>query len=347
MPFIFDFFREVSNSKLPSNIENLLEIKKDNDSNQNKNIQFNYLKNHPEERLEHQSITLTFKDIFIIYNIIKSNEAAIFPDKTNIIYKIYKKITYNEDNLKSKVESDEKNFKKTFLYFSKLVLDEDLKKKINSQKDQKLSFQTDDTLAETDNAKFILARVKYSINTIIKHLNILSGSNFLSNQTESTEDFIKGLNKMIRLEGFNEMLKDKKLPLEWFGLYLQSNIENIPPNYKDKNYALLYNELLEESKQNLLNIQNDDSLNTIYSKIINSEKMIDIGLNNLKRIINNEKKFEIYDFIINCNIPILMDISWKQNNQIGSISFREDTKQSDKKKETIKCRDIIEFCNNF
>lgn len=42
-----------------------------------------------------------------------------------------------------------------------------------------------------------------------------------------------------------------------------------------------------------------------------------------------------------------MDISWKQNNQIGSISFREDTKQSDKKKETIKCRDIIEFCNNF
>ena len=347
MPFIFDFFREVSNSKLPSNIENLLEIKKDNDSNQNKNIQFNYLKNHPEERLEHQSITLTFKDIFIIYNIIKSNESAIFPDKTNIIYKIYKKITYNEDNLKSKVENDEKNFKKTFLYFSKLVLDEDLKKKINSQKDQKLSFQTDDTLAETDNAKFILARVKYSINTIIKHLNILSGSNFLSNQTESTEDFIKGLNKMIRLEGFNEMLKDKKLPLEWFGLYLQSNIENIPPNYKDKNYALLYNELLEESKQNLLNIQNDDSLNTIYSKIINSEKMIDIGLNNLKRIINNEKKFEIYDFIINCNIPILMDISWKQNNQIGSISFREDTKQSDKKKETIKCRDIIEFCNNF
>ena len=347
MPFIFDFFREVSNSKLPSNIENLLEIKKDNDSNQNKNIQFNYLKNHPEERLEHQSITLTFKDISIIYNIIKSNEAAIFPDKTNIIYKIYKKITYNEDNLKSKVENDEKNFKKTFLYFSKLVLDEDLKKKINSQKDQKLSFQTDDTLAETDNAKFILARVKYSINTIIKHLNILSGSNFLSNQTESTEDFIKGLNKMIRLEGFNEMLKDKKLPLEWFGLYLQSNIENIPPNYKEKNYALLYNELIEESKQNLLNIQNDDSLNTIYSKIINSEKMIDIGLNNLKRIINNKKKFEIYDFIINCNIPILMDINWKQNNQIGGISFREDTKQSDKKKETLKCRDIIEFCNNF
>ena len=36
MPFIFDFFREVSNSKLPSNIETLLEVKKENDSNQKK-----------------------------------------------------------------------------------------------------------------------------------------------------------------------------------------------------------------------------------------------------------------------------------------------------------------------
>ena len=78
------------------------------------------------------------------------------------------------------------------------------------------------------------------------------------------------------MEGFSEILKEKKLPLEWYGLYLQSNIENIPQNYKENNYALLYNELIEESKDNLMKIQNDDSLNTLYSKIINSEKMIDI-----------------------------------------------------------------------
>ena len=351
MPFIFDFFREVANSKLPSNIETLLEIKRDNESEQNRNIEFNFLKFHPEERLEHQSMCLTFKDILIIYNIIKSKDEEILGDKTGLIFKTYKKVTYHEDNLKSKVDNDEKNSKKTFIYLSKLVLDEDLKKKMNSKKDQKLSFQTDDTLAESDNVKFILDRVKYSINTIIKHLNILSKSNFLSNQYESTEDFIKGLNKMIKLEGFSEMLKEKKLPLEWFGLYLQSNIENIPPNYKENNYALLYKELIDESKQNLSKIQNDDSLNTIYSKIINSEKMIDIGSNNLKRIINNKKKFEIYDFIINCNVPVLIDIGWGQNNQINSITIREDTKgkndQSDKRSLTKKCRNIIEFCNNF
>ena len=362
MPFIFDFFREVSNSKLPVNIEKLLEIKKNlyehpekiTEKESERNIQFDFLKFHPEERLEHQSMCLTFKQLLIIFNIIKSKDEEILGEKTGVFYKTYKKITFHEAHLKSKVENDEKNQKKTFLFFSKLILDKDLKEKMNSKKDQKLSFQTEENLDDKDNAKFILKRVKYSINTIIKHLNVLSRSNFLTNQNESTEDFIKGLNKMIKLEGFSEMLKENKLPLEWFGLYLQSNIENIPPNYKENNYALLYNELIEESKQNLLRIQNDDSLNTIYSKIINSEKMIDIGLNNLKRIINNEKRFEIFDFIKNCHIPILMDISWNKTDEICGIHFREDTNNKGKEEstdkkgtQTKKCKDISEFCEKF
>ena len=137
MPFVFDFFREVSNSKLPVNIENLLEYKKTNRGS--RDIQFKYLKIHYEERLEHQSMCLTFKDFLIIYNITKSNE-DILGDKTGLVYKTYKKITYHEDNLKSKVENDKKNFKKTFIYLSKFVFDEELSKKMNSKKEQKLSF---------------------------------------------------------------------------------------------------------------------------------------------------------------------------------------------------------------
>ena len=349
MPYVFDFYREISNTKLPINIEKLLIQKKDNILD--KDIRYNYLTLHPEERLEHQSMCMTYKDVITVYNIIKSNEAEILGDKTNLIFKIYKKITYNEDNLKSKLENDEKNSKKTFIYFSKLVLDEDLKIKMDSKKEQKVSFQTDDNLAENDYAKFILTRVKFSINTIMKHLNILSRSNLLNKEAESTEDFVKDLNNMIRSEGFSEMLKEKKLPLEWFGLYLQSNIENIPPNYKENNYALLYNELIEESKQNLLKIQNDDSLNTIYSKIINSEKMIDIGLNNFKRIVNNKIKFEVIDFIKNCDVPVIMDVGM-QNSEINFINIKEDNSKgkneaSDKKAKNKKCKNIIEFCNNF
>ena len=350
MPYIFDFYREISNTKLPINIEKILINKKENIKDTN-NIKYNFLTIHPEERLEHQSMCLTYKDIFTIYEIIKSKDKELLGDKTNLMFKIYKKITYNENDLKSKVENDEKNATKTFVYFSKLVLDEDLKVKINSKKEQKVSFQTDDNLAETDYTKSILTRVKFSINTIMKHLNILSRSNFVNNESDSTEDFIKDLNKMIKMEGFSEMLKEKKLPLEWYGLYLQSNIENIPPNYKENNYSLLYNELIEESKQNLLKIQNDDSLNMIYSKIINSEKMIDIGLNNLKKIINNKIKFDAIDFIKNSNIPVIMDIGMQQN-EITSIVIREENLKGkneavDKKAVSKRCKNIIEFCNNF
>ena len=120
------------------------------------------------------------------------------------------------------------------------------------------------------------------------------------------------------MEGFSEMLKEKTLPLEWFGLYLKSNIENIPLSYKQNNYSLLYTELINESNEKLEKIKNDDSLNIIYNKIINSEKTIDISSNGLKRITNNEKKFEIFFFILKKDIPMTMIL---QRNTLPAITL--------------------------
>ena len=198
-----------------------------------------------------------------------------------------------------------------------------------------------------------MARVKYCINIIIKHLNALSRTNFFVDEKESTENFVKGLNKMISLEGFSEMLKEKALPLEWFDLYLQSNIENIPSEYRSNNYSKLYSELIDESTENLEKIQNDKSLNMIYSKIINSEKMIDISKNNLKRIKSNEKKFEILDFILKTSIPVTINIYRNKEKEICHIEFiKQDNKSNYTPKEgeeltSQNCNNIIEFCELF
>ena len=158
---------------------------------------------------------------------------------------------------------------------------------------------------------------------------------------------------MISLEGLSEILKEKTLPLEWFGLYLQSNIDNIPSEYKSNNFSQLYNELIDESEDNLNKIQNDNSLNTIYSKIINSEKMIDISKNNLKRIKSNQKKFEILDFILKAEIPITIYIYRTEPNEISHIEFtkkEENPKYSSGENEEVKkynCLNIIEFCESF
>ena len=158
---------------------------------------------------------------------------------------------------------------------------------------------------------------------------------------------------MISLEGFSEMLKEKALPLEWFGLYLQSNIENIPSEYRSNNYSKLYSELIDESNDNLQKIQNDNSLNMIYSKIINSEKMIDISKNNLKRIKSNEKKFEILDFILKSSIPVTINVYRNAEKEICLIEFIKQESKSDytpKEGEELtsqNCANIIEFCELF
>ena len=362
MPHVIDFFRNISSTKLPFNIEKLLEFKKaktiNQSSDEQRNIEFDFLKAHNEERMEHQSICISLKELFAIYNILKTENNGEYilgdkNDKKNIQYKTYSKLSFHIDNLNKIKDKDIQESKKTYVFFTQLIADEKLNEKINEKKDKKISFQSKQDLSAANNETFILSRVKYCINTIIKHLNPLSKTNFFVDEKESTENFVKGLNKMISLEGFSEMLKEKTLPIEWFGLYLQSNIENIPSEYKSHNYAQLYNELIEESTENLEKIQNDNSLNTIYSKIINSEKMIDISKNNLKRIKSNQKKFEILDFILKAEIPITIYIYRNDQKEISQIKFckKEEepkyNKSQNEEMKTIDCKNIVEFCENF
>lgn len=78
----------------------------------NISIEFNFLKMHPEERIEHQSLCLTWKDILMIYNIIKSDEIGIVGDSDGIISKTFNKLTFHEETFQKKIEKDAKEGKK-------------------------------------------------------------------------------------------------------------------------------------------------------------------------------------------------------------------------------------------
>ena len=365
MPHIIEFFRNISSTKLPINIEKLIEYRKNNSnispleggdkenvSKEQKDIEFNYLKAHPEERLEHQSICLTWKEYQVIYNIIKSNEEDIIGDKKGII-QTFKKLVFHEATFKKLIKIDEINSQRKYIYCEKMIFTEELQKELDEKENKKISFQTNETLNAENNEIFILKRIKYCIKTIIKHLNNLSKNNFLEDENESIENIVKGLIKMINLEGSSESLRENSLPLEWFGLYLQSNIENIPSEYKENNYSKLYDELIDETKQNLENIQNDNSLNVFYSKIINSEKLIDISHNNLKKIQINEKNFKILDFILNSKIPVTINIYRNKEKEMTHIEFVKEGNKSNYKHDqnekltALNCKKIVDFCELF
>ena len=338
--------------KMPNfNPESPLTEYKEVDETNHPPIDFNYLKSHPEERIEHKSLCFTWSDFLDIFEVIKANQAEIVGDSSNLISKTFDKLTFHTHTCEQKIEKDEKEGKKTFIFMTKLEMDEKLKEKINEKKDKKFSFQGSESMSESSKEVFILQRVKYCINTIVKHLNELTKTNF--NIDDSTENLLGSLSKIIKMEGFSEMLKEKTLPLEWFGLYLQSNIENIPEEYKKNNYFLLYKELIDESLSNLDKIKYDDSLNFLYNKISDSEKVIDISSNSLKSISTNEKKFEILFFIHKKEIPVTMLI-YKDplDDIISNLKFEKEQKPQETSggksiMSKIFCRNILEFCQLF
>ena len=320
-----------------------------NNSNERK-IDISFLEEHPEEHLEHQSICLNWSELIIIYETLKKIENNL--DKNSLFYKSFKKLTFQEKSLYKKENEDSENNSLTYIFLSNIIYEKKLKEKMNLNRSIKFNFESNENLNDLDKEKFILIRVKYCITTIIKNLNLLTRENFFIDEKKE-ENFVHGLNKIIELEGFNEILREKTIPLNWFGLYLQSNIEKIPIEYKRSNYKNLYDELIKENQDNLNNIKNDDSLNILYSKIINIEKLKEIVKNNVYRMENYERKIKLFNFIFNTKIQVYLIVHYEENifNRIEIKPILEEENNfniiNNNNSKIIKCKNIKEFIQNF
>lgn len=350
MPSIIKFFDYLLQVKLPNCIEQAIA---DKEKGNNVVSSYDYFKDYPNEKMEHQSICFTWSDLVLVYEVIKNNGDVFISDPKELFSKTYKKLTFYENAFRNKQEINENENTKTYLLLTNIDYSKEFEMKINSlSKQEKFSFESCDT-SENTNEKFILARVKYCISTIIRHLNILTRANFFIDASESTENFVIGLNKMIELEGFSEMLREKTIPLSWYGLYLQSNIGNIPVPHRRANYFQLYEELLKDSYTNLDNIQKDESLNYIFQKAQNCKKLIGIidhSLENLKKI---DSIIELKYIVSSVSVPvILQEIVLKKECiklevvdkalPLKKTSFFDKTKNID-----FPCNTILQFIDKF
>ena len=338
MPSMFYFFDNLTTTEIPKVIEDLLEKKRLNVKV--KNIDYEFFKYHENEGIDHQSICLTWNDYLNIYNILKEHSTEILGDSETIFYKTYKKLTFHDNTFKKKIQNDVMKNQKTFIFISRLNYTNNMKEKLSHKINKKFSFVGDDS---ENNENFQLSRIKYSINTIIKNLNDLTKVKF---HYEKNENFIKGLNTLIALEGFSDVLKEKTIPLQWFGLYLESNIENIPKKFLENDFLLLFDLLMEECQKTLKEIQKDNTLNILFSKVVNTSKSIDIINYNLIRLKNNEKKFEILNFVRTANINIKLIILWNENFLSG-IKFEIIDCQNQEKKEDKNEVSKIYECKNL
>ena len=342
LPFLFEICKQLKEVKLPNVIEELLITKEQQINNNNNidisnistvcNINSDYLKEHSDEFIHLQSMCFSLDEFYIIYDIIKSNEDFFIQDKKSFFGKTFKKLSFHEKKITTKINKDNEQSKKTFIYFTNIKYSDKLKDTLFVQKSQKFSFQSgSEDMKENANELFIFERVKYSINTIVKHLNTLTRANF-SADSESMENFVKGLNTMIELEGFSEMLKEKTIPLDWFGLYLQSNIGRIPQSKSRANYYQLYSDLIDDSKANYNVIKSDDTLNYVNSKTKISEKNIEIQSNMLMNYQQMIRRFQGTKFFLLCkeDYHICLQIKYKNGMpfKLSIIASEEPCKTS-------------------
>ena len=338
MPHIIEFFKNLSSTELPNYIQSSI--------NEGKKLEYKYLEIHPEEQFEYQSMCINWTEFIEIYKVLKSNPTLYFVEETKE-YKALKQLMNNEDMFYTKIENDEKNLKKSYVYFfnEKSFINDQLKEKMTGQKNKKVAFENKDV---SNDEKSILENIKYCFYVVLKNLNTLSKNNF--DQDESIENIIKELNNIINKEDFNGTLKEQALPLNWYGTYLQSYIDKIPSDYKDNNYSKLYDELIDEYSKNLDINKNDESLNILYKKIINGENSIEESSNFLTKLKNDQIKLDILHFILTKQIPIMIKIYRDNEAKITLIEIMKPDVKSKSKGEkaiTIKCNSMFEFCDIF
>ena len=315
MPYLYRICSDLRKVVLPNEINRILNDKENKVVEDNRHYNFEYLKEYPDEQGEHQSMCFGFIEFRLIYNLIKCNENIVAPDQNSIFYKTYKKMSFHENTIDNKIENDCAEGRKTFIFITKTTFNDKITQIISAKKTKEqfsVSSKKGDS-NENKNEHFILQRVMLCVNTMLKHLNPLSYKSFLK-ESDNLKDFVRGLNKMIELEGSSELLKEKTLPLEWFGLYLQSNIENIPAEKKKDNYEQLHIDLNDEANSILNALKSDDSLDIVYSKYKIIQKKIEYEDHLLTKLQKAQRKFKVVN-LFNEKIKLCLKIKEKKDKK--------------------------------
>ena len=204
---------------------------------------FDYFNENPDEILHLESICFSLNDILFILSLIGKNiEIFTGLPKYNFFCKTYKHIKSKDYKIDAEIDK-EPQITKYFVLFKDEKISQ-LEKLVGKKKKEESSF-----LTENQNEDLICKRVKFSIKTVLKGLNLLNNKDFAYlNTAISNEKFFSSLQYTLdELEDFSDMLN--QIPLKWYGQYLTNNKKRINQKYQESDFNLLYNEMLDEESK--------------------------------------------------------------------------------------------------
>lgn len=100
--------------------------------------------------------------------------------------------------------------------------------------------------------------------------------NYTLQNSKSTIDFFNSLSKVVQLEDNSDHLSKDEIPLGWYCLYIQYNLNLLSKKYFDFDYELVYKELIDEVNSSIYQLQNNQFLGMLEMKITCSDKIIDL-----------------------------------------------------------------------
>ena len=216
---------------------------KDENNEQNSSYTYDYFSENPDEILHLQSICFSLNDILFILSLISKN-IEIFSDlpKYSFFCKTFKHIKSKDYKIDDQIDK-EPEITRFFVLF-KEEKTEQLDKLVSKKKKEESSF-----LVENQNSDLICKRVKLSIKTVLKGLNLLNNKDFSHLiSAVSNEKFFSALQYTLDdLENFSET--NNQIPLKWYGLYLSNNKKRINEKYQQNDYEKLYEEMFQEESK--------------------------------------------------------------------------------------------------
>ena len=242
------------------------EINKENQEQKEENIpyKYDYFSENQDEIIHLQSICFSLNDILFILTLINKN-LKIFSNlpKYDFFCKTFNHIKSKDYKIDDQIDS-EPDIKRFFILFKEEKTAQ-LEKLVSKKKKEESSF-----LIENQNLELICKRVKLSIKTVLKGLNLLNNKDFSHLiGAISNEKFFSALQYTLDdLENFSENMN--QIPLKWYGLYLSNNKKRINEIYQKNDYEKLYEEMLEEETKILEELKN-------FSRVLITRNGMNLG----------------------------------------------------------------------
>ena len=288
------------------NDKELNEIKRDEQS-----VNYDYFEENPHDFMHHKSICFSMKELNLFFDIINNNKERFIQSES--LKNIY-------ENLSSFISS--LTFKP---YEYCVIISDNYNKEVNELlfiKEPKI------TLGKAKTKNDILNNIKHCIRYLITNLDVFPNW-VMATENLDTIDTFKYINSYLNLY-YNKKNKidAKKVPLNWYSLYIINNLKNLEEKYISNDFQLLYDSIESEityeiKKARYLNNFLTINMTTKNFLIDNKIKKYDHELDNVK---STELNIKTAQFIESAKINVCLTNYLELNNMIKYINSPLDSK---------------------